>query len=61
MDAGALDVLHDAGDEVILAVADGVYLHLLAHHVLVDEHGVFDLMGGDDRHVFRKRRHPNRR
>ena len=28
MDAGALDLLHDAGDQVVLAVADGIHLTL---------------------------------
>ena len=51
VDARPLDVLHDAGDQVVMAVADGVYLHLGAHHVLIDEHGVFQPAGGDDLHV----------
>ena len=37
MDARALDVLHDAGDEHALAVGDGVDLDLLALEVLVDK------------------------
>ena len=45
MDARPLDVLHDAGDEVVLAVADGVHLHLGAHQVFVDEHRVFHARG----------------
>ena len=45
MDAGALDVLHDAGDENVLPVADGVDLQLRAHQILIDEHGVLDARG----------------
>ena len=37
--AGALDVLHQAGDHHRLAVADGVDVDLGAEQVLVDEHG----------------------
>ena len=37
VDPGALDVLHDPGDERVAAVAHGVDLHLLAAQVLVDE------------------------
>ena len=37
MDAGALDVLHDAGDQHLLAVADGVDLDFFADQVLVDQ------------------------
>ena len=51
MDAGALDVLHDAGDEHVGAVGDDVHLQLLAHQVLVHQHGVFDLAGEDDLHI----------
>ena len=40
MDAGTLDELHDAGDEDVAAVADGVHLDLLALDVLVDEDGL---------------------
>ena len=39
MDPGALDVLHDAGDEDLLAVADGVDLDLHPFEILVDEDG----------------------
>ena len=38
MDAGALDVLHDPGDQRVAAVRDGVDLDLLAPQVFVDEH-----------------------
>ena len=43
MDAGALDVLHDAGDQDLLAVADRVDFDLLAHQVLVDQDRVLRL------------------
>ena len=51
VDARALHVLHNAGDEDVLAVADGVHLDLHAGEVLVDEHGVILLVGEDDGHV----------
>ena len=51
VDARALDVLHDAGDEHALAVGDDVALQLRAGHVLVHEHGVGDAAGEDDAHV----------
>ena len=44
-------MLHDAGDEDVLAVGDDVHLQLLAHEVLVHQHGVLDLAGEDDLHV----------
>ena len=40
MDARALHVLHDAGDEDVLAVADGVDLDLAADDVFVHQHGL---------------------
>ena len=40
MDTGALNVLHDAGNEGGLAIADGVHLRLLAFEVLIDEDGL---------------------
>ena len=52
MHTGPLDVFHDAGDEHILTIADGVHFQLDAHKVFVDEHRVFDLVGQDDAHVF---------
>ena len=51
VDARALHVLHNAGDEDVLAVADGVHLNLHAGEVLVDEHRVILLVGEDDGHV----------
>ena len=35
VDAGALDVLHDAGDQDVLAVGNDVHFQFLAHEVLV--------------------------
>ena len=35
--SGALDVLHDPGNECVLAVGDGVHLDLSTLDVLVDE------------------------
>ena len=52
VDARPLDVLHDAGDEDVPAVADRVDLELFAHKVLVDEDGVLDLLRQDDVHIF---------
>src|SRR5699024_8849599 len=40
VDAGALHQLHDAGDEHVGAVTDGVHLHLLADDVLIHQHGL---------------------
>jgi len=41
VDAGALDMLHDAGDEAVHAVRDTVKLGLFAHDVAVDENRGF--------------------
>ena len=48
MHARALHVLHDAGDEDVPAVTDGVHLDLAADDVLVDQHGLLfvDAYGG---------------
>ena len=48
MDAGALYQLHNAGDEHIPAVADGVDLHFPAFNILIDQHGLVlvDFHGG---------------
>ena len=51
VDTGALDMLHDAGDQHVGAVGDDVHLQLLAHEVLVHQDGVFNLAGEDDLHV----------
>ena len=41
MDSGPLNVLHDAGNQDLLTVADGVDLALFAFHIPVDEHRLF--------------------
>ena len=52
VDAGALHLLHDAGDEVVLAVTDGVHLALGTHDVLIQQDGVVHIdVLGDDAHV----------
>ena len=51
MDAGALDVLHNAGDQHVLPVGDDVHLQLHAGHIFVDQHGVVDAAGEDARHI----------
>ena len=53
VNARALDMLHNTGDNEVLAVADCVYLYLRTHHVLVYKNGVFKLGRGDDVHVLR--------
>ena len=52
MDARALDVLHYARDEHVFAIADRIHFKLGAHQVLINEHGIFDALPQDDRHVF---------
>ena len=45
-------LLHDAGDEEVLAIADGVHLALGTHDVLVQQDGVVHIdVLGDDAHV----------
>ena len=61
MDTGTLDMLHDTGDQIVVAVTDGIDFHFGTHEVLVHQHGVFDLMRGDDAHVFPDIRRRNRR
>ena len=51
MDAGALDVLHDAGDQHVGAVGDDIHLQLLAHEILVHQDRVLDLAGEDHLHI----------
>ena len=51
MDAGPLDVLHDAGDQHVRAVRDDIHLQLDAGHVLVHQDGIFDAAGQDAAHV----------
>ena len=45
VNTGALYVLHDARDEDVLAVADGVDFNLGATEVLIDEHRVIHASG----------------
>ncbi len=52
MDARALHVFHDAGNQDVFPVADGVNLDFHAGQVFVDEHRIVLLMGEDDGHVF---------
>ena len=52
MDAGALDVLHNARNQDVLAVADGVDLQLGAHQVFIDQNGILDLLRQNDGHIF---------
>ena len=51
MYTSALDVLHDAGNEHILAVGDHVHLQLHAGHVLVHQHGVLNSVLQDPPHI----------
>ena len=52
MNAGALDLLHDAGHQIIGTIADGIDLALGAKDVLVHQHGVAHVnMLRDDAHV----------
>ena len=48
VDTGALDQLHDAGNEHIAAVTDGIDLNFAALNILVDQNGLVlvDLNGG---------------
>ena len=50
--AGALHLLHDAGDQEVFAVADGVHLALGTHDVLIQQHRVIHVnVLGDNTHV----------
>ena len=40
MNAGALHQLHDAGQENLFTIADGIHLRFLAYHILVNQHGL---------------------
>ena len=52
MHAGALHLLHDAGDQEVFAVADGVHLALGTHDVLIQQHRVIHVnVLGDNAHV----------
>ena len=50
--ARALDMLHDAGNQDVFAVANGVHLDFGPHEILVHEHRLVDCVAQDDRHVF---------
>ena len=50
MNACALEVLHDTRDEDVVAVADGIDLDFAAHHVLIDQNRVLNLVAGDNLH-----------
>ena len=50
MNACALEVLHDTRDEDVVAVTDGIDLDLAAHHVLIDQNWVLNLVAGDNLH-----------
>ena len=51
MDAGALQMLHDARNQDVFAVANGVNFNLSTHQVLVDQYRIFNLGTGDDAHI----------
>ena len=53
MDSRSLNVLHDAGDEDVLAVADGIHFDLLTHDVFVNQDGMLlsDLVDDADEFV----------
>lgn len=61
VDTGALDVLHDAGDQDVVPVADGVDLDLTAGEVFVDEDRAGLLLAQDDLHVLLDVLGPRRR
>ena len=52
VNACALDVFHDAGDEYVLPVADGVDFHLGTHQIFVDEDVGVRIGGQNHVHVF---------
>ena len=49
----ALNVLHNAGDYEIIAVANRVNLDFRSHHIFIDKNGIFQLVGGDYLHILR--------
>ena len=60
MDARALDMLHDAGDEDVRSVGNGVHFEFGAHEIFIAQNGVFYSLRQNDVHVaadvlFRKR------
>ena len=53
VNACTFDMLHDAGDEYVGAVADDVDFQLLPHQIFVAEHGIFDVLRQNDIHIAR--------
>ena len=51
VDAGPLDVLHDAGDQYVLPVGDHVHLQLGAGHVFIHQHRVLNAAGENAAHI----------
>ena len=49
---GPFDMLHDAGDQDILAIGNDINFYFNAHEVGVDEYGVFNALGENDAHIF---------
>ena len=42
VNSGSFNVFHNAGDQNILAVGYNINLKLCSHHILVNEHGIFN-------------------
>ena len=51
MHARALNMLHDTGDQHILAVGNDIHLELNARKVLIDQHRVLYAAGQDALHI----------
>ena len=52
VDTGTLHMLHDAGDEEVLAIADGIDLTLGTHDILIQQDRMIHVhMLGDNAHV----------
>ena len=52
MDAGALNMFHNSGNQDILPVADCIDLQLGPHQVFVDQDGIFYFVFKDNLHIF---------
>jgi len=52
MNAGALNVFHDAGDQRVDAVTNRVHFNFAPAQVFVDEDGVFLFGTKDNFHIF---------
>ena len=52
MDACTVDVLHDTGQQDILAIADCVDFKLCSHHIFIDQDEIPFHMGKDNIHIF---------